>query len=342
MNISSLQLKGLSAGYHPRGKMPQVVVQPFDRTVSRGQLICLIGPNGAGKSTLLRTIAAMQKPLQGQVLLDGCDIHQMSVRERACRLGVVLTQQMEVSLFTGYDLVAMGRHPHTSWMGTLSEQDHRVIRRSLALVGAEALSQRSFHTMSDGERQRIMIARALAQEPDLLLLDEPTAFLDLPRRVECMLLLQELAHRTGHIILLSTHDLELALRCADQIWLLPYSGQIRAGLPEELVLDGSFEAAFRNPAVSFDIETGAFRSRMIGTQSVILEGSGVYAIWTRRGLEREGYEVLSTGTPGVPIIRLKGDQPSVWELEMGCDTTIHHSLDALLTALRAIQGIVAV
>lgn len=333
MTMTRVHLDNLSAGYNQRGKSPHVIVRPFTETLVAGKLVCLIGPNGAGKSTLLRTIAGMQNPLSGRVLLDGESIHQMDAVARARRLSVVLTHKMEVGLFTGYALVAMGRHPYTAWMGKLSEYDHEVIHRAIKMVGAEKLADQSFNTMSDGERQKIMIARALAQEPDLLVLDEPTAFLDLPRRVECMTLLRNLAHQTGCTILLSIHDLDLALRCADQIWLLPYNGEISTGLPEDLVLNGAFEAAFRSTGVQFDIETGAFKASSGGNEIIALEGEGIEYIWTRRALEREGYHVVSTRSEGLPLVQIDSTRTNCWHLVNGANVTECHSIDALITVL---------
>lgn len=328
-----LHLENLSAGYPQRRQIPREIVKPFTETLSSGKLVCLIGPNGAGKSTLLRTIAGMQKPLSGRVLLNGESIHEMVASERARRLSVVLTQRMDAGLFTGYGLVAMGRHPYTTWTGQLSEYDHRIICRSLEMVGAEDLAEQLFNTMSDGQRQKIMIARALAQEPELLVLDEPTAFLDLPRRVECMNLLRSLAHKSGCTILLSIHDLDLALRSADYIWLLPYNGQMNTGLPEDLVLNGTFEDAFRSAGVQFDMETGAFRAYSDRKKSIALKGEGIPYIWTRRALEREGYNVANTHHPGLPLVQLVKEETNCWHLIKGDHKTTCHSVNDLLDAL---------
>ena len=174
------------------------------------------------------------------------------------------------------------------------------MRAAIAAVGAQELADRQVGELSDGERQKIMIARALAQEPAVLLLDEPTAFLDLPRRVEIMQLLRRLARDQRRAILLSTHDLDLALRTADRIWLLPGDGSLQAGAPEDLVLSGAFAAAFRAEGVAFDPQTGAFRSSEHAQMRVSLSGEGLPAIWTRRALERAGFSV-SGGETTAPI-----------------------------------------
>ncbi len=327
-----LQLHDLSAGYPQRGKSVHTVVDSFSTSIEPGSLICLIGPNGAGKSTLLRTITGMQKPLGGQALLRGHDIHQMSAAERAKRLSVVLTQKMDVGLLTGYALVAMGRHPHTGWLGQLSEHDHRLVQAAIDMVGAERLADRTFNTLSDGERQKIMIARALAQEPELLVLDEPTAFLDLPRRVEIMVLLRDLARRTGRAILLSTHDLDLALRCANHIWLLPYSGQIQVGAPEDLVLNGAFEAAFHSVNVMFDRMSGGFHPVETRLGHVVLVGEGIHYVWTKRALERAGFAIAAVPQAGLPIISVDVTQ-SRWKITNRGESEYCHSIGDAVTTL---------
>ncbi len=328
-----IYLHDVSAGYFQGRRPPLVVVQPFSVTLDAGKLVCVIGPNGAGKSTLLRTIAGMQNPVGGRVDLRGRDIHRMSAAERARQLSVVLTQRTEIGLFTGLVLVAMGRQPYTSWHGHLSEQDHAVIRESLAQVGALPLAGRPINAMSDGERQKIMIARALAQEPDLMILDEPTAFLDLPRRVEVMLLLRGLARRTGRTVLLSTHDLDLALRNADHLWLIDDRGTVTAGLPEDLVLQGAFETAFASANVEFDLESGAFKTNGMGKRPIVLQGEGIASVWTRRALEREGYAVVDQAPDDIPHVTLSPDAEHPWTLVVSGESHGTDSIGALMDAL---------
>jgi iron complex transport system ATP-binding protein len=237
MSEPLLETHDLAIGYQSRSTTRRVVVASINLRLEAGELVCLLGPNGAGKSTLLRTLAGMQAPLQGQIQIMGTDLYRLSPIDRARRLGVVLTDRAEVGALSVRALVALGRYPYTDWAGRLTAADEICIDQALAAVGATALALRLFGQLSDGERQKALIARALAQEPNLLLLDEPTAFLDWPRRVEIMGILRRLARESGRAVLLSTHDLDLALRGADRLWLLPPGGPIRAGMPEELVLD---------------------------------------------------------------------------------------------------------
>ncbi len=336
MNTPILQTQALTAGYRQNaGKEPICVVKDVNETLYAGELVCLIGPNGAGKSTLLRTLAGMQPAIGGSVALLGQDVRTMKAEERARRLSLVLTQKIDVGFFTGYALVALGRSPYTGWMGKLSAKDHAVIQDSIRLVGATNLADRVFNTMSDGERQKILIARALAQEPDLMILDEPTAFLDLPRRVECLSLLGDLAHHTGRTILLSTHDLDLALHSADRIWLLPYSGKLNAGVPEDLVLSGAFQRAFADLGVRFDVETGTFQTARHANKQVTLIGQGSPYFWTRRALEREGYSIESQPKPGLPTVRLTGEGSACqWVI----DDDRHLSCTSIAQLLRTLSA----
>jgi iron complex transport system ATP-binding protein len=281
-----LQTHHLAIGY-PK----YTVAHDIDVALYAGELVCLIGPNGAGKSTLMRTLAAMQPPLAGHTTLLGDDVYKLESRELARRLSIVLTDRIDVGLLSGYALVALGRHPYTDWTGQLSVHDEAIVRWAVEAVGAVDLAPRNVNELSDGERQKLMIARALAQEPAVMLLDEPTAYLDLPRRVEIMLLLRGLARKTERAILLSTHDLDLALRNADRIWLMPKGGDLQLGAPEDLVLSGAFERAFASEGVQFDRRTGSFKPQVDTTKTIAVQGDGIRFIWTLRALERAGYAI---------------------------------------------------
>ena len=312
-----LTVEDLAIGYRTKGR-DTVVASGIDLSLQEGELVCLLGPNGAGKSTLMRTMAGMQNPLGGRVLIDEDDVHHMPARERAKRLSVVLTERVEAGLLTAHALVGLGRYPHTNWSGKLTERDHEVVRACIERVGAEDLAHRYVSDLSDGERQRVMMARALAQEPRMMILDEITAFLDLPRRVEIMRLLRRLARETGCAILLSTHDLDLALRAADRVWLLPKGGSIQSGSPEDLVLSGAFESAFANEGVDFDRERGAFQVHRHFVGEVELVGEGLASLWTARTLEREGVRVWDgAGSPPALKVVVDGGASHRWRIVSG-------------------------
>lgn len=199
-------------------------------------------------------------------------------------------------------------------------------------MGADHLAKRQVNELSDGERQKIMIARALAQEPDLLILDEPTAFLDLPRRVEIMHLLQRLAHETERAILLSTHDLDLALRHADKIWLLNSAGELSIGAPEDLVLSGAFEATFLSEGIQFDAYTGSFKIAQVTQNEVQLVGDGLPYEWTHRALQRLGLAINETASPQIeimttPELRWCYREDSISQEFTSIDTLVRHLRD---------------
>lgn len=323
-----LQTDKLAIGYG--GKPARVVAGNIHLTLKAGELVCLIGPNGAGKSTLIRTLAGMQAPLSGQVRLLGEDVHQLPAKRLAQTLSVVLTERINPGLLTARTLVALGRHPYTDWSGRLTAQDETIVSQAIAAVGANALAERQIGELSDGERQKIMIARALAQQPALMILDEPTAFLDLPRRVEIMQLLRQLAHDEARAILLSTHDLDLALRTADRIWLLTSDGVLHAGAPEDLVLNGAFEQAFAAEGVSFDAASGTFRVNGGAKGTVAVVGDGLPALWTKRALERAGFSTADTGEALACVEAFEGR----WALSHGSSVQAFTSLEALTAAVK--------
>ncbi len=330
-----LSTTDLTVGYAVARKTPMAVVEHITVDLLAGELVCLIGPNGAGKSTLMRTLAGMQTPLAGMVHLMGDDLKSLKANELARRLSIVLTERVDVGIMSAYNLVALGRYPYTGWMGELRPEDEWVVQQAITAVGAADLADRHVGELSDGERQKIMIARALAQEPVVMLLDEPTAYLDLPRRAELMAMLRRLARETGRAILLSTHDLDLALRNADRIWLLPKGGRLQVGAPEDLVLSGAFEAAFKGEGVQFDAYTGSFRTDNVPAGMVDLHGEGLPALWTLRALEREGFCVVRGGNESTVRITVdQQDNTTAWQVRVDGHEQVNTSLYDVIAYLR--------
>lgn len=250
-----MQTSGLSVGYHQsRG----TVLSSLELTAKPGEFICLLGRNGTGKSTLLRTMAGLQPALGGHVLLQGKDIHTLRPADRARRVAVVLTERQFGLGLTVEDAVAMGRHPHTGWRGQLSDGDWQTVFQSLEMCQATPLQGRYLDDLSDGEKQRVMIARAIAQSPHVMLLDEITAFLDLPGRVESMMLLREYARAKEAVVILSSHDLELSMQLADKLWLLDGGGQCIAGNARSIQESGAIGAAFNSEKVVFSAASQQF------------------------------------------------------------------------------------
>jgi iron complex transport system ATP-binding protein len=228
-------------------------------TVRAGEFVCLLGANGVGKSTLLGTLTGVIPPRAGRVLLGDADLGGLHPGERARRVAVVLTERVQPGLLTAREVVALGRHPYTGWSGRLATSDEDAVDAAIAAVRGESLAHRPLSDLSDGERQRIMIARALAQAAPLILLDEPTAFLDLPRRIEIMRLLVALTREVGRAILISTHELDLALRLADRLWLMPGDGTLIDGTPADLIARGDIQRTFSGDGFTFDPARGAFQ-----------------------------------------------------------------------------------
>jgi iron complex transport system ATP-binding protein len=338
MNACALSGEALSIGYRQGARKKTVVAEALDLHLESGEVVCLVGPNGAGKSTLLRTLTGLQPALSGHVSVEGTDIHRLDLKARAQKIGVVLTERVNVGLLPAFDLVALGRYPHTDWTGRLSREDTAAVDWALTAVGAADLRERHVNELSDGERQKVMIARALAQEPAIVVLDEPTAFLDLPRRVEIMGLLKKLARTTNRAILLSTHDLDLAIRAADRMWLMSSRGIIHSGAPEDLVLRGELETVFAGEGVSFDREHGSFHLAAPIQGHVRLEGEGPAAVWTQRALRREGYELTADPAQSRCTVRIITDagntEGAMWSVEIGGRTMECASIYDVVAAVR--------
>ena len=273
MNNETIQLRNLSIGYQTRHGV-KTVAEGICGSILSGQLTCLLGPNGVGKSTLLRTLSAFQPKIGGEVLFSRreeggvwSEISTITDKELSKLFGVVLTEKPDVRNMTVRELVSLGRSPYTGFWGTYSKDDLRVVDESIALVGIEALSQRMVHTLSDGERQKVMIAKALAQQTPVIFLDEPTAFLDYPSKVEMLQLLRRISREAEKTIFLSTHDVELALQLADTIWLmtsLEEGGKrkeerdltpVAIGSPRELAESGELSRFIERKDIVFDKET---------------------------------------------------------------------------------------
>lgn len=330
----------LAVGYRQERGAVKTVLSGINLQLHRGEFACLLGPNGAGKSTLLRTLAGTQPELDGAVTIGGVALHRLAKKALAQRLSVVLTDRLQVGNLTVYELISLGRFPYTGLRGRLTPRDHQAVRWAVQATHLADLAHQPVTELSDGQRQRVMIARALAQEPEFMLLDEPTAFLDLPTRVEITGLLRRMARQTGLAVLMSTHDLDLALRTADTLWLITESGQFLCGTPEDLVLNGAFEATFASAELDFDREVGGFRYRQEHVAEVRIEADGLAGLWLRRALERAGYAVVTTFVNGSVPIKITatsgggdGSLPE-WEMESPAGVAHFDEIGAVIAHLR--------
>ena len=248
--METVELRHLTIGYIVKGQQ-RIVVSDINATINASELTCLLGQNGIGKSTLLRTLSAFQPALSGEIYLDGTPLPVLSSRQLSKKVGVVLTEKPDVRNMSVEEMVGMGRSPYTGFWGSLDADDHQMIDEAIRLVGIDRLRRRPVHTLSDGERQKCMIAKALAQQTPTIYLDEPTAFLDFPSKVEMMQLLRRLAHEQQKTIFLSTHDVELAMQLADRIWLME-PDRLSIDTPHQLAADGSLSRFIERPGIHFD------------------------------------------------------------------------------------------
>ena len=330
-----LQTRQLSTGYKTGRKSFKVLSEELNLRMYPGELICLLGPNGSGKSTLIRSLSGLQPVLKGTVEIEGKSIQELRPAELAKKLSMVLTKRVKAGNLNAYALVALGRHSYTGWLGNLSREDKEKTEQAMLATDTIDFANRKVHELSDGECQKVMLARALAQDTPLIILDEPTAHLDLPNRVELMQLLHQLARQMNKAILLSSHDLDLALQAADQVWLLQQDGQLQTGTPEDLVLQGIFETAFSRGGFQFDKDTGTFNLHKGHGENIALTGSGAAAFWTRRALQREGFSVIPTGTETIISIEITEEGKSaVWISRINGKYQEHNSIASLIGCLR--------
>lgn len=282
----------LSIGYNIKGKKTAVQFN-LDFSLKGGNLTCLLGPNGAGKSTLLRTISASQSILDGSLTLMDKPIARYTEKELSRTIGLVLTERIFAGALTVRQLVALGRQPHTGFFGRLSAYDKEIIDYALHLTGISHKAENYTANLSDGERQKAMIAKAIVQECPIILLDEPTAFLDAVSRIEILTLLHRLAHEENKAILLSTHDIEQALVTADYLWLLTPKNGLHSGVTEDIILSGLMDRLFPEAEIRFDLMHGGYSPTVKTDSSIILyTDNPVLKHWTQNALNRHGFLCL--------------------------------------------------
>ncbi len=251
-----LQTSNLSIGYTSK-KVKNSIASNINLSLEKEKLIAMIGANGIGKSTLLRTITGIQKPLSGAVFLNEKNVHELDSLTLAQNLSVVLTEKLPPSNLTVWELVALGRQPYTNWIGTLTENDIAKINEAIALTQIEHLTSKKHYEISDGQLQIVLIARALAQDTPLIILDEPTTHLDLSHKVTLLKLLKKLTQETGKCILFSTHDIDMAIQLSDEMIIMTPENTIQ-DQPCNLILKGSFNSLFQDEHIVFDSEKGKF------------------------------------------------------------------------------------
>jgi len=283
----------LDIGYGKR-----VVASDINLDILKGQFVGLLGPNGCGKSTLLRTLARMLAPLGGQVRLEGRNLCHYDRNELARTMAVVLTERFAAGMLTAFDIASMGRYPYTGLMGRLDSADIAKTWDALATVGATDLADRYFNELSDGEKQKVLFARALAQEPEVIVLDEPTSHLDARNRVDAMLILRRLVREKGVTILASLHDIDLSLKVCDLVILVKDGRVISFGPPEEVLIGDNVAALYDMERASFDSDLGGIELRNgKGEGCVFVVGGAGSASRLYRILSKHGFGVITGVLP---------------------------------------------
>ena len=326
-----IQGQDLSIGYRT-GKQEKIVHQHLNFQLHAGEMTCLLGGNGAGKSTLLRTLSASQPALNGKLWMLGKPLNEYTEKERSRTIGVVLTDKTFAGGLSVYELVGLGRQPHTGFFGRLNKEDRRIIEEAMENVGIAHKAQSYIAELSDGERQKVMIAKALVQECPLILLDEPTAFLDVVSRIEIMHLLHRLAVEQQKAILLSTHDIEQALVLSDKLWLLSKEHGLQTGVTEDIILNHQMENLFPHKDIRFDYDHGVYYPTVSGQKEISVESEDKTLLhWAINALNRNGYQCTNSSKAGIPCVKALSSKELY--LSLNGKESICSSFDELLSLI---------
>ena len=329
-----LNTGNLKIGYKGKKSVDNVLLTDINLTVREGEFVCILGPNGCGKSTLLRTISGIQKPLSGRILIENKELSQLERSDIAKIISIALTENISMGSISVYSLVSMGRYPYSHWLGILRDEDFKIIDHALEVTGMMPYRDKSYDELSDGLKQKTIIARALAQDTPVILLDEPTAFLDITSKLEIMQMLRLLANKFDKSIILSSHDLDLALQTADTIWLITHENSIRVDVPEDLVLNGHFERAFNRNEIKFQIDKGIFKFEHRSPTRLKICGEGAEVFWTERALDRIGISCDDTTDENGTLIIEKKENKILWKLIHKNGTENFNSIAELINYLK--------
>lgn len=295
--------KKVSIGYI-KSKQKQTLYKDLDFELIKGELVCLIGANGAGKSTLLRSVCKMQPYLDGHIFIQERELSAYSDKELSLLMGLVLTDKSASGGFTVREVVELGRYPYTGFFGQLNDEDKEIVNNSIESVGIAHKIDSYLADLSDGERQKVMIAKALSQECPIIILDEPTAFLDIESRIEIMNLLHKLAHEQDKTILLSTHDIDLAFLLSDKLWMLSKESGLITGVTEDIILSGRIDEFFRNKNIAFNKYSGTFYPIRSSKTKIFVEAENEYLFWTINLLLRLGLDYTTNPTKAIYTIKV--------------------------------------
>jgi len=324
-----LTLNSLKIGY-VSGRSENVLLPPLTACANKGELIAVIGRNGIGKSTLLRTLMGLQPSLGGEIQYSCKNIRDYSRMDLAQKVAYISTEIVKVSNMSVYDLVALGRFPYTNWRGKIDTKNHEVIMDAIEKTAMSAFCNRFVSELSDGERQKAMIARILAQDTEIIVMDEPTAFLDVGSKYEILHLMHLLSHKSEKTIIFSTHDLHMAISQSDKIWLM-LDNKLIEGAPEDLMIEGAFDHLFDSSPVKYNSENGTFSLRSEEKGRIYVEGDGICRHWTEKAINRAGFSLSAVKT--IPYIIIPSGNNKEWKLTTDISLVEFRSIYELVSFL---------
>jgi iron complex transport system ATP-binding protein len=322
-----LTAENLTLGYK-KGRTIKKVAEKIDFRLRKGKLTCLLGPNGVGKSTLIKTIMGQLLPLEGKILINDKSVQQIENKEISKIIAVVLTEKINSGTLNVRQLVELGRIPHTGWLGKLSEKDQAKVNEAIEVTNIQYLAQVQLSELSDGQLQKAMIARALAQDGEILILDEPTAHLDLVNRFEIMHLLRRIAKEENKAVLVVTHDLEIAIETADEFWLMQCGLPLVTGLPEDLIIRQELDILLPSNKLTFDKISGKVQT-LDESKVIAIKGPNPMNKWLALALKKSNTSPLSEDT----ILEIK-ESPFTIDLKDKNTFQSFSSIEALLVFLK--------
>ena len=323
-----IHTQSLAIGY-TEGHSNKVLQENINLSLSSGEIISLMGQNGVGKTTFIKTLSGLHKGISGSVYHQDRLIDEISKSSLARKISVVLTEKPFAAHLSVIELIALGRHPYSNWLGRLSTSDKQAIDLAISQTNIDYLASKKLYQLSDGQFQKVMIARALAQETDLIILDEPTVHLDLSNKIEIMLLLKSIAG-SGKGVLIATHDLQVSLQLSDRLWLFNFNRPVLEGCPEDLILQGAIDQTLFPINNNIDLTTGTVKHLDERKGNVLLQGDPTIVHWTAQALQRNGYAV-NKDTPTSTTINCLD---CLWRLESKDTSTSFDSIENLLIHLK--------
>jgi len=325
--MSLIHIQSLAIGYNEMG-MDKVLQENINLSISSGEIVCLMGQNGVGKTTFIKTITGLHKRISGSIYHQRHPIDKISKSALAKLISVVLTEKPFAAHLSVIELIALGRYPYSNWLGRLSISDKRAIDLAISKTKIDYLADKKLYQLSDGQFQKVMIARALAQETDMIILDEPTAHLDLSNKIEIMLLLKSIA-ASGKGVLIASHDLQVSFQLSDRLWLFNFNKPVLEGCPEDLILQGAIDQTLFPVNNNINLSTGTVKNLDEHKGNILVHGDPAIVHWTTQALQRNGYAVNKDKPSSISINCLD----SLWSLDDKNASVSFNSIENLLIHL---------